>query len=885
MIKNNKKSKKSTTKKSTFKISPLIPIVAIIEVIILVVISSYAWFYIQASKVIGSGTISVAADSGLDIDFQYSNVDDYINIWNYVGEDFQFEPATSLDGRNIYFPTTGTFNNENTQDVVFRDGTVNDINQKYLSIDFELTNSSSTDQYVYLNNNSYFTVKDPENPQAAQDSRALRLAFYQNDGNSGNVGSNLLKNVSGSSDGSDSGNAASPNSYTVFFDNSSSNWSNVYAYFWDYDDNSSPVYQSSWPGVKMTRVSGKIYSVTIDNPATEHGVKYDRIIFNNNNGTQTSSFDLDGADGTQDWKNHKFTSSGHSGAYSESTIYFLKPSGWNNDSNNDGIADVRAYAWNTDSNSPYTTYDNGDLMNYVGSGIYAYNYDSDQTGGILFNSGSMGGSNQTVNISLAGRAGHLIYCDGSYTDGKHNVDTSSVYSNLTYNTIYLFNTYAWEKPYATVSIENNSVCNTEIAMTSLSGNVYYCSVPSVFNRVSFHQKGSSANKQKTQVQSIVNQTVYRPTGVNDSGWEVNTFLYSSYIKKDGYPVISPGVSAGFQRPYSPVITIKADSGFADEIVPAYSNSIDNYILGSGTPLFILKAGHMASLSMIMWLEGTDSSCTGALYPGNQIDFKLEFSTLYYTTTQQGATEVNIVNPGDSNSYIYNFYDKTREIWTSNRQSTESGVTVEPVMQLYDNTIKRGYRMEPTGYTSYDGKQKVSCWSVTAPQSIAKYGHDIYFRRVNPYNEDEVWNYWHAGPVAGDRNTTTSNGVTTYNAYTTVQAIYPVAVSTTNTSNDTINFTAFSDGSPTNENLTIGKKRVDPDISDTDLTTYLNEVAVPDDSCGGLWGNHRCIQKRQRYHDDQVQLSVQIRYQCYDRVQGVRSQLSVTVLLCRSGRAL
>lgn len=803
--KKSMKSKKSTTKKRTYRISPLIPVIAVVEVLVLIAVTTYAWFFVQASKEIGSGTISVAADSGLDIDFQYSNVDDYINIWNYVGNDFTFEPATSLDGRTIYFPTSGTFDNDTTANTVFRDGTVNDINSKYLSIDFELTNTSDYDQYVYLNNKSYFHVQNV-NSDAYEESRALRLAFYQNDGNSGNVGSSLL-NSGSSSDGGVISTPASSDSYTIYFDNSSLNWAAPYAYFWDSDDGSDPTYHTAWPGVKMDRVSGSTYSVTIENPTTTHGVKYDQLIFSNNGSNQNTARSL-----TTSTKNHKFNGSGDQGTYTAHTIYFVKPYSWGEH--------VYCHTWRSNGSSSvsYTTWP-GDEMTYVGSGVYAYSYDSANTGGFLFDNGSQGGTNQTVDITIpsGGANEKLYYCTGDLSGGKYDVSNTS-YTGLSYRTIYFFNTYSWEKPYATVSYSTgSSVTTCDIALTSLSGNVYYCTVPStVYTQVYFRAKNQINDTYRTQQLAIVDQQVYRPYEETyyDNGhyyYKNKTFMYDRYIKKTGYPVISPGVSAGFQRPYSPVITIDAYSGAATEIIPAYSNSIDNYILGSGTPLFILEKNHMASLSMIMWLEGTDEACTGKGYAGKQIDLRLEFSTKYTDSNNQEQ----IVNPGDSNAYYYNFYDKTREIWTSDRQATESGVTVAPVMQLYDNTTKRGYLMSPSKYASYNGKQKVSCWTVSAPQSIALNGHDIIFRRVNPYNEDEVWNYWHAGAVAGNGSQVVEDKSL---------SIYSIAQSTTTTTNDTINFTAFADGSPLSTMSGLS--------GDTDST-----YKVPDVSCGGLWGNH------------------------------------------------
>ena len=58
---------------------------------------------------------------------------------------------------------------------------------------------------------------------------------------------------------------------TVYYDNSTTNWSTVYAYMWS-DENPKMM---TWPGVQMTKVSGNVYSAEIPEGATN-------IIFNNN---------------------------------------------------------------------------------------------------------------------------------------------------------------------------------------------------------------------------------------------------------------------------------------------------------------------------------------------------------------------------------------------------------------------------------------------------------------------------------------------------------------------------------------------------------------------------------------------------------------------------
>ena len=83
---------------------------------------------------------------------------------------------------------------------------------------------------------------------------------------------------------------ASTTARTIYFDNTVSNWSNVYAHIWYKDGSSSEA--TSWPGNKMDSVAGNIYSITINDP----NINY--IIFNNNSDKQTGDVPIptDGKD-------------------------------------------------------------------------------------------------------------------------------------------------------------------------------------------------------------------------------------------------------------------------------------------------------------------------------------------------------------------------------------------------------------------------------------------------------------------------------------------------------------------------------------------------------------------------------------------------------------
>lgn len=825
----NSKKKKSTSKYREFKVSPLIAVTAIIEVLVLIVVSTYSWFYLSENKDVNIGTISVDADSGLDIDFKYAREDDYINIWNYVDKDFRFEPVTSLDGRNVFVPTSGTFENTSTSNMVFREGTVNDINSKYINIDFELTNTTDYDMKVFLNNNSYFNVKHGNDKD---ESRALRMAFYPNDASTGKVTSQLIGTSSDYSGQEGAGTAQGQK--TVYFDNTtwsgnqaSKTWDRVYAYIWNSSTNTP---YAAWPGVEISRMSGSIYSYSFTDTSNE----YNKIIFNNGVGSQTGNLNLTNGNV------YTASSSGSGNQFKSRTVYFVKPESWDK---------VYVHAWRntnlsgTGTDQYYTNWDNGasglDEMKSVGSGIYSYTYSygdtaADRVFGLLFTNGTKSDAShqytQTEDIEGASLVNDAVYYTDAYGSGyKYTTSryTTASYSSIQYKTIYFFNSLGWTTPYIHAMV---GLANISLPMTTLGGNVYYCNVPDVYTSIYFKDRvnGSDVSGHRTYAVpgSLTLQSgyVYRPINEKDGSgfYKMNSFRYADYTSANGYAVISPGVSAGFQRTYSPVVKINNESGAAAEVIPAFSNSIDNYIFGNqagdngaSQTVFEIGGHHMISLSMVIWLEGTDPACTAQAYAGNNIEMRLEFASSY--TDGDGVT--HDVNTYGSDTYKYKFYDKTREVWTSDRQATESGITVAPVMQLYDNTVKRGYLMSPESYVTVDGRQKVSCWSVDAPQNIALWGHDIIFRRVNPYDEDEVWNYWHAGRVAGAENDPVYTDRKNTNTYT----VYSVATAGTT---DTISFTAFADGSPTRSMLT----------SHGNTTTQANTVPVV--SCGGLWGNHR-----------------------------------------------
>ena len=553
----------SSKKVKQFKISPLIFVIAIVEVIVLIGAVSYAWFVIARNNQVNSGMITVAPDAGLRIDFNDASKSNYINVWNYL-KDFNFEPGTSVDGRNIFFPTTGTFNKTVTKDIKFREGTVNDVNSKYIAVDFTLTNTNDNAAQVYLDNSSYFTVRKSNDNSTT--GKALRIAFYQNDNKSGKVASSALKKLS----------QDQSNITTVYFNNSLG-WSTPKIYIFRENGNNDDPYGVAWPGAEMGHVAGDLYYFSFINSKNNTANYYDSVVFD---------------DGT---------SSGY----------------------------------------------------------------------------------QTVDLTLT------------------------------------------------------------------------------------------------------NNYLYTPTTVSSGKkYNASTVNYSDYVSdssSSGYAVIAPGVSAGFQRPYAPVTTINDDTGAPVTVVPAYADSIDQYYTLDNASLFTIPKDTTQSLTMIIWLEGTDDNCTESTYAGDKIDLNLVFNT----------------SNERLNNYTYKFIDATKENWLADTiTNKQTGLTFKPVIQLYDKTDQRGYLMNLTGKT----------WYVSATQDIVTKEHDIEFRRVNPNDEDEVWNFWDASEVKPKDifSLISEDGSYTYSNGTVAQQ-------------KSVYFTAFADGAPARGSS--------------------NNANLPVHSCGGLWGNH------------------------------------------------
>ncbi|SFC90053.1 starch-binding protein [Butyrivibrio sp. YAB3001] len=161
--------------------------------------------------------------------------------------------------------------------------------------------------------------------------------------------------------------------YAVYFRNNKG-WNDVFAYMWaDNGDNN-----SQWPGEQMELVDGNehLYKINVN---MDNG--YSHVIFNNNEGTQTSNLDLPGYQALFTMGQDGGWQSFEGNVEGQRVVYFRNSTGWD---------EVYVYTWNgagAGSNSgwpgePMAVYD-------ADNGIYYYVLDNDiDFDKIIFNNNS-----------------------------------------------------------------------------------------------------------------------------------------------------------------------------------------------------------------------------------------------------------------------------------------------------------------------------------------------------------------------------------------------------------------------------------------------------------------------------------------------------------------
>lgn len=134
--------------------------ISIFLILLLLLSTTLAWFTINDTAYVDSDTFTMESVSGLRVN-DGEDLKNEIKIENMV-----LSEASSVDGRNMFFPTTGSFTS-NTSEMTFREGNAGDKNVNYCYKDFVLKGDSGV-TYVYIKSYSV-TVDRIENGETVHE--------------------------------------------------------------------------------------------------------------------------------------------------------------------------------------------------------------------------------------------------------------------------------------------------------------------------------------------------------------------------------------------------------------------------------------------------------------------------------------------------------------------------------------------------------------------------------------------------------------------------------------------------------------------------------------------------------------------------------------------
>lgn len=153
----------------------LLSVVSLILALLILVSATYCWYAL--AKGVGNGkNINLTAGNGL-------RVNDLGDTSQKFKDDSVLLPASSVDGRNLFFPTDGTDFSTETSKMTFRSANAGDRNYDYVQLDFNLTAEANYTS-IYLDKSTSLKIEVPDDASdtyraaAAKAEKALRTAIY-----------------------------------------------------------------------------------------------------------------------------------------------------------------------------------------------------------------------------------------------------------------------------------------------------------------------------------------------------------------------------------------------------------------------------------------------------------------------------------------------------------------------------------------------------------------------------------------------------------------------------------------------------------------------------------------------------------------------------------
>ncbi len=160
-------------------------VVSLVLASVILVTCTVCWYVLRTSE-LQANNFSLEAGKGLRVN------DTGTSEFNSAENSYKLIPASSVDGRNLFFPTDGTDFSNVTKEMTFRSANVGDKNVNYIQIDFDVTAQADlTSIYIDPDKTSlevYNKHDDPDADEAsAQQAAPLRMAVWasapDNDGN------------------------------------------------------------------------------------------------------------------------------------------------------------------------------------------------------------------------------------------------------------------------------------------------------------------------------------------------------------------------------------------------------------------------------------------------------------------------------------------------------------------------------------------------------------------------------------------------------------------------------------------------------------------------------------------------------------------------------
>ena len=150
-------------------------IVSLVLALMVLCSATYCWYVLSQGE--GEGkNVSLTVGQGL-------RVNDLGDSFKKISDNSYLLPASSVDGRNLYFPADGNDFSTVTDKLTYRTANAGDRNYDYVQLDFNLT-AEANYTGIYLDKDTSLTIKVPDDASAdyrtacAKAQKAIRCAIY-----------------------------------------------------------------------------------------------------------------------------------------------------------------------------------------------------------------------------------------------------------------------------------------------------------------------------------------------------------------------------------------------------------------------------------------------------------------------------------------------------------------------------------------------------------------------------------------------------------------------------------------------------------------------------------------------------------------------------------